>query len=261
MGCWNETDMVSNLPIIEDEDVMVIILAENKIGSGGCHPTDYWMPVISFHGKYAGYERVESYDSRIDHIIWEGLKESGLENWKDEEGNPLYTEDSQDVFSAKNFVEKIGYDAKHCNLLYGHLRLAVVFIKDQLLTRLKQDVDLIQLQRRQSELAQNICPSSVTGLSFLCDSAFGPFRIVSHKLVSAMLDADNDFTANMFKEMIFVNNALAILRKSWHIPSGRGSQDWVVSTMETLHQYIGEEIQYLENYDFREDEYHEADFV
>ena len=80
MGCWNETDMVSNLPIIEDEDVMVIILAENKIGSCGCHPTDYWMPVISFHGKYDGYGRAESYDSRIDHIIWEGLKENGLEN-------------------------------------------------------------------------------------------------------------------------------------------------------------------------------------
>ena len=63
MGCWNSTCALSNLPIIEGENVKAVILFEGwnpKFKSGSCNADDILCPAfLPLTGKYDDYGGVE----------------------------------------------------------------------------------------------------------------------------------------------------------------------------------------------------------
>lgn len=68
MGCWNETCMISHLPIKAGEDVVAFVIAytnwkEGSNASGVCYSTDVASPFgLPIFGKYDDYGGVEDID-------------------------------------------------------------------------------------------------------------------------------------------------------------------------------------------------------
>lgn len=59
MGCWNETCMVSNMPILSGDEVVMIIMQSNQIDSNGVYPISYWNICSVLFGKYNDYGGIE----------------------------------------------------------------------------------------------------------------------------------------------------------------------------------------------------------
>lgn len=88
MGCWNQTCMLSRLPIRAGDDVVCYVLAQNhnreKMGGGSVYSTDLWSPVmVPIYGKYDDYGRVEDFEKgRFDWYLLEwfnkGLSGGGV---------------------------------------------------------------------------------------------------------------------------------------------------------------------------------------
>lgn len=62
MGCWNATCFVTNLPIFSGEDVVCILVTEQNGYEKGnhCYPTGHMLPFgLTFNGKYNEYGALE----------------------------------------------------------------------------------------------------------------------------------------------------------------------------------------------------------
>lgn len=56
MGCWNETCMISNLPIMEGETVGAVLIAKTGNPVGTSYPDEEWTPISPvIMGEYDGY--------------------------------------------------------------------------------------------------------------------------------------------------------------------------------------------------------------
>lgn len=59
MGIWNETCMLSHLPILEGEAVGGVLLAQNKDSKRTSYPDEIWKPISPvIRGEYDGYGRI-----------------------------------------------------------------------------------------------------------------------------------------------------------------------------------------------------------
>lgn len=59
MGIWNETCMLSRLPILEGEAVGGVLLAQNKDSKRTSYPDEIWKPISPvIMGEYDGYGRI-----------------------------------------------------------------------------------------------------------------------------------------------------------------------------------------------------------
>jgi len=82
MGCWNHTCAITNLPIYEDEDVVVILLkARSEPNEDSfCYPTAYYAPLpFYFEGKYNDYGAVKDCHGAALDIIVDKLREKLFE--------------------------------------------------------------------------------------------------------------------------------------------------------------------------------------
>lgn len=60
MGCWNETDMLTQLPILAGDPVKVFILLEELSEQRSCSCDSAWKPLcLPISGKYDDYGRIE----------------------------------------------------------------------------------------------------------------------------------------------------------------------------------------------------------
>lgn len=60
MGCWNETCMLTNLPILIGNPTVILFLQQNYTPHAGCHPDGYFRPVsLPIEGLYDDYGRLE----------------------------------------------------------------------------------------------------------------------------------------------------------------------------------------------------------
>lgn len=60
MGCWNETCMVSNMPIEYGEEVVMLIIQENRLDSNGAYYNSYWFLCSVMFGEYNDYGGIEN---------------------------------------------------------------------------------------------------------------------------------------------------------------------------------------------------------
>lgn len=59
MGTWNESCMLSHLPILEGEEVGAVLLAQNKDSKRTSYPDEIWQPISPvIKGTYDGYGRI-----------------------------------------------------------------------------------------------------------------------------------------------------------------------------------------------------------
>lgn len=75
MGSWNETCMLTNLPISHGEPVYAIFLAESSLRNHGVYPTDQYLPFAMVEGVYDDYGGLENPDSKQEQMILKAIAE------------------------------------------------------------------------------------------------------------------------------------------------------------------------------------------
>ena len=118
MGCWNHTCAVTNLPILYEEEVEVILLRSNSMTASDrsfCYPNTSWTPMsLTFSGTYNDYGSVENchgaaFDIIID-AIRENLHEMEETDTEDHGHTRAVTKEDFDVVQM--------FDIEHDGLLY-----------------------------------------------------------------------------------------------------------------------------------------------
>lgn len=114
MGCWNETDVLTNLPISHGEEVVALLLIQpNFFEHHGCHHHQYWhCGLFTFEGKYNDYGGIEDCKGAMLKPIISFLK-SELQEF--EKGENQY----HDIeVKKKDFNEELMFKADHEGRLY-----------------------------------------------------------------------------------------------------------------------------------------------
>lgn len=74
MGCWNETCMLSRLPIFHGDDACLVLIAARPRFETGCRPDGAYVPVTTlFRGQYDDYGRLQ--DPQAPPEAWKLLRE------------------------------------------------------------------------------------------------------------------------------------------------------------------------------------------
>lgn len=86
MGCWNGTCLITNTPIMEDDEVYVFPIKENiEESKSFCGSEAFYIPMmLSFQGQYDGYGRVKNcHGETLDYIFDENFIEIERKNSED----------------------------------------------------------------------------------------------------------------------------------------------------------------------------------
>lgn len=81
MGCWNQTCALTNLPILNGDDVYTFILIQTpNARTSLCHPTAFWEPMpLFFEGKYNDYGSVDNCNGLMIPTITDFIKNNLIE--------------------------------------------------------------------------------------------------------------------------------------------------------------------------------------
>lgn len=113
MGCWNETDGVTQLPIHCGDKVRVFVLRgggpARREGGGTCYINDIWSPIgPPITGHYDDYGGVEHIDQDVSaDMLLDAIKE----NWpnaplKDTRGEKIKSLDEMELKDALYYIER-----------------------------------------------------------------------------------------------------------------------------------------------------------
>ncbi len=217
MGCWNETCMVSNLPICAGDRVVIIPIIENKSGDIGVYSTDYWAPFLPFvRGEYDDYGSIEN----ANDCVFEQIAKMFLP--KD---NALYDMTGSDFISE--FVSQV---SERIFELPQNVKIA--FVHEALFDEMIQK-----------------SPSSIKGWNFVCDEK-RPFSLewrytegvychrqgyypTSRQVISSLIEMGEE---KRIEEMVKFTFAIDDLRIGYHPTIGSGSQDGVSKFMLDMHR-------------------------
>lgn len=107
MGSWYKTCGLSQLPIIDYEEVMVVPLVQNPDASDRCYSTAFWQPLmVPFYAKYGDYGRGDEESGVALPYIIEGIRDALIET---EAGENKYhdIEVKKDKFDVELFYEAV----------------------------------------------------------------------------------------------------------------------------------------------------------
>lgn len=226
MGCWKETDMLTNLPIDYGEPVAAVLIAQERESKRTSYPHQTWTPVSPLiYGTYDDYGRIEGYDENTERLFLDVFREAEKTNIrlikKNENGTeaPFLEPDTAlaDIIGAAvdgTLFLQNPYKAK---------RVALVLLKPDYVERCKA-----------FPTAADICRE------------FAKFKTARRLMTGAFSPGnpllDFFYTAGADIATIFcINEALHALRSVWHPTSGAGSQagiecqevvDWYQSVAE-----------------------------
>lgn len=75
MGCWNESCMISNLPITCGDEIAMTVLVKSRAGMNHLRSTEYYYPApLMFYGKYNDYGTGEDCEGVGLHYIVDEYK-------------------------------------------------------------------------------------------------------------------------------------------------------------------------------------------
>lgn len=105
MGCWNQTCAVSNLPIMWDEDVVLLpLIATTSLDGCGMayYPTDVYAPFgMAIYGKYndyGGLEEIKTHKVNEDFLL-------GLDKYQRDKDDELTADDVVKAFNMSTFKD------------------------------------------------------------------------------------------------------------------------------------------------------------
>lgn len=276
MGSWNETCMVTNLPIFAGEPCLGVVLMEASYWSAGCYATSEYTPIFSVRGEYDDY--------------------GGLENIKEEPQlmtilrtlNPHQLDDTgalvpaADLNTFHDFVEACqnGLFVKQTKGVTPcgkkQLRLKVVYIKECILDLAKQNlearyeedpglkeyVEASYVSAEKTTLVYTEATASGETGAEIIDKHWALFEAIT-KLFSLFTASYPNTTAKsfvrdiwetewkqilpMYHELMQLNMLLEDLRKNWNPTSGSGSQEDVTPIHRKYLEVWEEELTNLEH--------------
>ena len=219
MGCWNETCMVSHLPICYGDRIVVLPIVENPKDNGGIYATGYWAPFLPFiRGEYDDYGSVEN----TNDPVFEQIAKTFLPK-----GEPLLEFTGDDF--VNNLVSQVlrrecGFDSPQ--------KVSFAFVHEAIFD------EMIQKCSRAEECWLHVCDNTrpftekwryAEGV-YCCQHAYYPSSL---NLISILMEMGEE---KRIEEMTKFTFALDDLRMGYHPTIGSGSQDGVSKFMLDMHR-------------------------
>ena len=231
--------MISNLPILAGEECAIAILMDRGIPNEGVYPTDQYMPFAIIHGEYDEYGRLENANEEEVAALLSALPALSLK--KMEDGKYVdYT-----VSNLENFLDEVEAEEGlfvPFNKKGRMLPLRYVFLKNRMLALATPD-----------EFRQPILDEAFSG--GVREAMQGIRKVLSYHPITnqllypfheTLITANKDVAYRNISQIVSLYRLLTILRKSWHIPSGKGSQNFIFEEMLAFGTAYQEEIRSLE---------------
>ncbi len=271
MGCWYNTCYISKLPIFSDEDIVLILLRENKYRQSSpftCCPQDNFVPFgLPIYGKYDEYGGIEDITNKEDVLDYLNSVEI------------FHEKDEKIEFSLKNLEDNINHFLCDDYYYRNHetfYKIEGLMVKrslyDRLINHYKKRLDWDGntyedvIKEKVFDAAKKIKNDSTLSesdkefdfkwkiLNYLrignIDEDKDIFPVLKRKIFEKDLEKDK----NYFLEILFFKLCLQALRMGYYCISGNGSQSIEMLIHREVANFILEETEkaikdYKENND------------
>lgn len=212
MGCWNETCMLTHLPILAGERTVAVLIAQHEIHNSNCHPDGVFQPIsLPIAGDYDDYGGLENIERNSAVLL--GLSETELYRNNDFTGcsfTPVPTVDMQTAPDWEQRLSNLIENARHDTLFIkdpttatGFRRVFVVMMKDEFVT----------FARRAAKQRTSLwCMDSITYLLSLSPNLRPAVR-------------EKRLSKKDVQPLMWLNCFMNDMRIAWHPTCGSGSQD------------------------------------
>lgn len=211
MGCWNETCMLTHLPIEEGEDTVCVFIAQQPGDKDTIHSDAIYAPIsLPLFGEYDDYGRLENFADDFGMFLTAlGQAELALLN-----ENP----GAKKTFSPMEPIKGCG--SRELTDFLDLVRHGSVYIRDEEAACGYSRVYLAFIKKRFFENAVKACEKYFMD-DFVKDIGFRiRLSLPLRKAIREDLIGSTDL-----RELAAVNNFMDISRISWHPTCGSGSQD------------------------------------
>lgn len=239
MGYWNETCMISNLPIQCGDEVRLVLLVKNKglIDNNLYHPTDLFSPIsFPITGNYDDYGGIENVVRDLNFDI--------INNYLKSEYRAIISDDRQyddfDLITLIKDIERgndIKFLTKNDEIIESNFYFAM--IRSDIFNGIidfsggekgPRAIHERSFDSRYSKLTNDAAVFGISGNVLRLNNLF-ELNNKELKCTSILLDIlienDNEAKKKIRNEMIelkTINSFLYSTRKLWMITSGSGSQ-------------------------------------
>jgi hypothetical protein len=253
MGCWNGTDLITQLPIMYGDEVVLIPLKvrshiEKLTGENPCYSNAYFKPLpILLYGEYDDYGCINGITGDIEQFKEIVQKESKLEHREILEKVNRYGSDNQtDIeyyvrFIERGNIEKVGYVLIHKEL-FDKLKDFDDFWEGKA-KYVEEYYNSITFKKRLNEAReQGATKDELFEMSM--NSGFGSWETFDRISL-------NDINKDSISAILSISSVLGITRKYWFPQTGAGGQVQIEKPHRIIQEFYNK---FIEEYDKEEDE-------
>lgn len=211
MGCWNETCMLTHLPIFEDEPTVCFLIARRPGDKDTCFCDDVFTPIsLPVSGKYDDYGRL--YDTTPTPTFFAVLTKADLAIRKNEDDIITFTP----IKSVEN------YEGDGLTDLLDIARQGSLYLRDTEAVSGYSRVYLAFIKKPFFDDAVKVIKGELPD-DFIEDGWFA-YRLAAPLKVSLK---EKTIGAADLRELAELNTFMSRCRLSWHPTCGSGSQNGI----------------------------------
>lgn len=252
MGCYNETCMLSGLPILEGDACTAVFLIQSTDHQTGCYPCEAWMPVLVINGTYDGYGGICPEENRDAEKLL-GCLAAQID------GNPLSPDNdcttvkdlpySKTMDVRRVFLRKDVQNLAMENIKANHNIPAISEMHKELQNTARTFAALfkkpVSLQTPDEIKEEGRCSSHILEiLNHVFDHCT---NVRAKNMILRMIGTWPDAMSDMVRQITELNLLLSALRRAWHIPSGAGSQESAEPAQKLFLQFYKNALDDMEN--------------
>ena len=253
MGCWNGTDLITQLPIMYGEEIVLIPIKirsyiEKLTGESPCYSNAYFKPLaVVLYGEYDDYGCIDNITGDIEQFKEIVPKESRLEH--DEilkEVNKFGSDNKTDIeyyvrFVERGNIEKVGYVLIHKEL-FDKLKNQDDYweVKEKYVNEYYESITFDKRLKEAIDSGTN--EDEIFDLRF--SKSFGNWETFDRISLS-------DVNKESISAILSIDSVLGMTRKYWFPQTGAGGQIQIEQPHRIINEFYNK---YLENYDKEEDE-------
>lgn len=211
MGCWNETCMLTHLPIEEGEDTVCVFIAQQSGDKDTVHSDAIYAPIsLPLFGEYDDYGRLENFADDYGTFLM-ALGQAELALLDENSGNGKIFNPMEPIKGCSNceltdFLDLVGHGSVYIRdeeAACGYSRVYLAFIKKRFFEN--------AVKAREKYFIDDF----VKDISFRIRLSLPLKRAIREGLVGS----------SNLRELAAVNNFMDVSRISWHPTCGSGSQN------------------------------------
>lgn len=232
MGCWNETCMISHLPILGGEKCTGVLLLEQKNPNIRFNPMSYYIALAAIQGEYDEYGRLENIDPVEASALLSAFSCLTL----------VTTDDCNDKLrnftpsTIGEFMAAISDNRVVVHDKRGPTALHLVFIKERM-------ASLVNIGEDRCLLDDAFKHGAKFPLYTLMNTlAGGRWHPAMSPFLTAYVAADEEAAYRSTEQILALTRLLTHLRMGWHVPCGRGNQESVYEDMRHFADAYREEL-------------------